>query len=131
MANIVDSGKVVIVAERGGLNRQESVAVALARLEERVAHMHSDMNEMKADISQLRATANRWRGAFIVLLGIGGAFGVLLNLLIVGITAFNLVSSRKELFIGCKGLFPSILSSTVLPSRNTSSKVRIAPISRC
>ena len=42
MANIVDSGKVVIVAERGGLNRQESVAVALARLEERVAHMHSD-----------------------------------------------------------------------------------------
>ena len=82
MANIVDSGKVVIVAERGGLNRQESIAVALARLEERVAHMHSDMNEMKADISQLRATANRWRGAFIVLLGIGGAFGVLLNFLI-------------------------------------------------
>ena len=30
-----------------------------------------------------------------------------------------------------EGLFPSILNSTVLPSRNTSSKVRIAPINRC
>ena len=79
MANIVDSGRVVIVAERSGINRQESVAVAIARLEERVASMHNDMNEMKSDITELRATANRWKGAFWVLVGIGGAIGVIAN----------------------------------------------------
>ena len=77
MANIIDSG--VIMAERSGINRQESVAVAIARLEERVASMHEDMNEMKADITELRATANRWKGAFWVLVGLSGAFGVVAN----------------------------------------------------
>lgn len=67
------------MAERSGINRQESVAVAIARLEERVASMHNDMNEMKTDITELRATANRWKGAFWVLVGLGGTIGVIAN----------------------------------------------------
>ena len=57
----------------------ESLSVAIARLEERVANMHSDMNEMKSDITELRATANRWKGAFWVLVGLGGTIGVIAN----------------------------------------------------
>ena len=78
MGNIVESGEVIAKM----VTPEQSIVVTLARLEERVAHMHSDMNEMKSDITQLRATANRWKGAFIVLLGVGGAIGVLLNLFV-------------------------------------------------
>ena len=74
MANIVDSGKVV-----AKMVNDESLSVAIARLEERVANMHSDMNEMKSDITELRATANRWKGAFWVLVGLGGTIGVIAN----------------------------------------------------
>ena len=74
MANIVDSGKVV-----AKMVNDESLNVAIARLEERVANMHSDMNEMKSDITELRATANRWKGAFWVLVGLGGTIGVIAN----------------------------------------------------
>ncbi len=74
MANIVDSGKVV-----AQMVNEENINVAIARLEERVAHMHRDMNEMKTDITELRSTANRWKGAFWVLIGLGGTLGFLAN----------------------------------------------------
>ena len=75
MANIVESGKVIAKM----VTEPENINVAIARLEERVANMHSDMNEMKTDITELRATANRWKGGFWVLMGLGGVLGVLAN----------------------------------------------------
>jgi len=77
MANIVDSGEVTVKM----VTEPENINVAIARLEERVANMHSDMNEMKSDITELRATANRWKGGFWVLMGLGGVLGVLANFL--------------------------------------------------
>ena len=54
--------------------------VALARLEERVEALQEDMKEMKSDMSELRATANRWKGAFWVMMGLGGVVGVIANI---------------------------------------------------
>lgn len=53
----------------------EDMAVTLARLEERLEHLHKDVDEMKADVTELRATSNRWKGAFIVILAVGGLLG--------------------------------------------------------
>ena len=54
--------------------------VALARLEERVEALQEDMKDMKSDMSELRATANRWKGAFWVMMGLGGVVGVIANI---------------------------------------------------
>jgi len=77
MGDIVDSGSVIAKI----VHEPESLNVAIARLEERVGNMHSDMNEMKADITELRNTANRWKGGFWVLMGLGGVLGVGVNFL--------------------------------------------------
>ena len=53
----------------------EDTAVTLARLEERIQHLHKDIDEMKADVTELLATSNRWKGAFIVILAVGGLIG--------------------------------------------------------
>ena len=37
------------------------------------------MKDMKSDMSELRATANRWKGAFWVMMGLGGVVGVVTN----------------------------------------------------
>ena len=77
MANIVQSGSIKLMA-----TQEQKLEIALARLEERVASMHEDMNEMKSQISSLSATANRWKGAFWVLMALGGVVGVLSNLVV-------------------------------------------------
>ena len=61
------------------VSQAQKLEVTLARLEERVAALQEDMKLMKSDISELRATANRWKGAFCVLMGLGGIVGVVVN----------------------------------------------------
>ena len=62
------------------MSNEQRLEVALARLEERVEALQEDMKEMKSDMSELRATANRWKGAFWVMMGLGGAVGVIANI---------------------------------------------------
>ena len=61
------------------VSQAQKLEVTLARLEERVEAVQEDMKLMKSDISELRATANRWKGAFWVLMGLGGIVGVVVN----------------------------------------------------
>ena len=62
------------------MSDNNKLEVALARLEERVAALQDDMKEIKSDMCELRATANRWKGAFWVMMGLGGVVGVMANL---------------------------------------------------
>ena len=39
-----------------------------------------DMRELKTDVTQLRATADKWRGGFWVMMALGGVVGVVANL---------------------------------------------------
>ena len=61
------------------MSDNNKLEVALARLEERVEALQDDMKEIKSDMCELRATANRWKGAFWVMMGLGGAVGVIAN----------------------------------------------------
>ncbi len=61
------------------MSAEQKLEVALARLEERVEALQDDMKDMKSDMSELRATANRWKGAFWVMMGLGGVVGVIAN----------------------------------------------------
>jgi len=62
------------------MSNEQRLEVALARLEERVEALQDDMKEMRSDMSELRAVANRWKGAFWVMMGLGGAIGVIANI---------------------------------------------------
>ena len=62
------------------MSQEQKLEVALARLEERVEALQEDTKEMKSDISELRATANRWKGAFWLIMGLGGVAGIITNL---------------------------------------------------
>ena len=61
------------------MSNEQKLEVALARLEERVESLQDDMKEMKTNMYELRATANRWKGAFWVMMGLGGVLGVITN----------------------------------------------------
>ena len=62
------------------MSAEQKLEVALARLEERVEALQDDMKDMKSDMSELRATANRSKGAFWVMMGLGGVVGVIANI---------------------------------------------------
>ena len=62
------------------MSAEQKLEVALARLEERVEALQDDMKDMKSDMSELRAPANRWKGAFWVMMGLGGVVGVIANI---------------------------------------------------
>ena len=62
------------------MSAEQKLEVALARLEERVEALQDDMKDMKSDMSELRATANRWKGAFWVMMGLVGVVGVIANI---------------------------------------------------
>ena len=64
------------------MTQSQKLEVALARREERVQALQEDMREMRGDISELRETANRWKGAFWVIMGLGAIAGVVGNLTI-------------------------------------------------
>ena len=62
------------------MSQEQKLEIALARLEERVEAMQEDMKEMRDSVKDLKATANRWRGAFWLMTGLAGSIGVLSNL---------------------------------------------------
>ena len=62
------------------MSQEQKLEIALSRLEERVEAMQEDMKEMRDSVKDLKATANRWRGAFWLMMGLAGSIGVLSNL---------------------------------------------------
>ena len=62
------------------MTQEQKLEIALARLEERVEAMQEDMRHMKNSMGELKATANRWRGAFWVMMGLAGSIGVISNI---------------------------------------------------
>ena len=58
----------------------EAVEVTLARLEERITQLSDEVRHVHQEVSELKATANRWKGAFWVMLALGGIVGTLSNL---------------------------------------------------
>ncbi len=62
------------------MSQEQKLEIALARLEERVESMQEDMRHMKNSMGELKATANRWRGAFWLMMGLAGSIGVISNL---------------------------------------------------
>ena len=62
------------------MSQEQKLEVALARLEERVEAMQEDMKELNNSVKDLKATANRWRGAFWLMMGLAGSIGVISNL---------------------------------------------------
>ena len=59
----------------------EAVEVTLARLEERIAQLSDEVRHVHEEVSELKATANRWKGAFWVMLALGGVAGTFANFL--------------------------------------------------
>lgn len=53
----------------------EKVEVTLARLEERITQMQDEVRHVHKEVSELKAQANRWKGAFWVMLVLGGILG--------------------------------------------------------
>ncbi len=47
----------------------------LAALEAQVSGFGEQLSEISKDVKALNAKANRWTGAFMVLLGVGGLIG--------------------------------------------------------
>ena len=62
------------------MTQEQKLEIALARLEERVEAMQEDLRHMKNSMGELKATANRWRGAFWVMMGLAGSIGVISNI---------------------------------------------------
>lgn len=60
----------------------EKVAVTLARLEERIGQLQDEVRHVHKEVSDLKAQANRWKGAFWVMLAIGGIAGTIAHLFI-------------------------------------------------
>ncbi|MBG38802.1 MAG: hypothetical protein CL857_02675 [Cryomorphaceae bacterium] len=60
----------------------EKVEVTLARLEERIKTLSDEVRHVHKEVSDLKAQANRWKGAFWVIIGLGGAVGALAHLFI-------------------------------------------------
>lgn len=59
----------------------EPVEVTLARLEERIAQLSDEVRHVHEEVSELKATANRWKGAFWVMIALGGIVGTVSNLM--------------------------------------------------
>ena len=60
----------------------EKVEVTLARLEERIKTLSDEGRHVHEEVSDLKAQANRWKGAFWVIIGLGGAVGAIAHLFI-------------------------------------------------
>ena len=52
------------------MSQNQRLEISLAKLEERVESIQDDMRELKTDVTQLRATADKWRGGFWVMMAI-------------------------------------------------------------
>ena len=60
--------------------KMAELEICLAKLEERVGAIQDDMRELKTDVTQLRATADKWRGGFWGMMALGGVVGGVANL---------------------------------------------------
>ena len=60
----------------------EPVEVMLARLEERIKTLSDEVRHVHEEVSDLKAQANRWQGAFWVILALGGVVGTVAHLFI-------------------------------------------------
>jgi len=60
----------------------EAVEVTLARLEERIKTLSSEVRHVHEEVSDLKAQANRWKGAFWVIMAVGGIVGTVSHLFI-------------------------------------------------
>jgi prophage DNA circulation protein len=60
----------------------KNLEAAIARLEERVAHVADEVRHVHEEVSELKATANRWKGAFWVMVGVGGVVGTAANFIL-------------------------------------------------
>ncbi len=60
----------------------EKVEVTLARLEERLTQLQDEVRHVHEEVSELKAQANRWKGAFWVMLAMGGIVGSIAHLVV-------------------------------------------------
>ena len=60
----------------------EPVEVTLARLEERIKTLSDEVRHVHEEVSDLQAQANRWKGAFWVILALGGVVGTVAHLFV-------------------------------------------------
>ncbi len=60
----------------------EAVEVTLARLEERLTQLQEEVRHVHEEVSELKAQANRWKGAFWVMLAMGGVVGSIAHLVV-------------------------------------------------
>lgn len=60
----------------------EPVEVTLARLEERIKTLSEEVRHVHEEVSDLKAQANRWKGAFWVILALGGVVGTVAHLFV-------------------------------------------------
>jgi hypothetical protein len=60
----------------------EKVEVTLARLEERLTQVQDEVRHVHKEVSELKAQANRWKGAFWVVIAVGGIVGTVSHLFI-------------------------------------------------
>ena len=61
------------------MSQNQRLEISLAKLEERVESIQDDMKDLKTDVTQLRAPADKWRGGFWVMMALGGVVGVVAN----------------------------------------------------
>lgn len=57
----------------------EPVEVTLARLEERIKTLSDEVRHVHDEVSDLKAQANRWKGAFWLMIALGGVVGTSAN----------------------------------------------------
>ncbi len=60
----------------------EKVEITVARIEERISQLQDEVRHVHEEVSDLKAQANRWKGAFWVMLAVGGIVGSIAHLFI-------------------------------------------------
>ena len=60
----------------------EKVEITVARIEERLTQLQDEVRHVHQEVSDLKAQANRWKGAFWVMLAIGGIVGSIAHLFV-------------------------------------------------
>ena len=60
----------------------EKVEITVARIEERLTQLQDEVRHVHKEVSDLKAQANRWKGAFWVMLAVGGVFGSIAHLFV-------------------------------------------------
>ncbi|MEL0199375.1 MAG: hypothetical protein VW905_05220 [Gammaproteobacteria bacterium] len=60
----------------------EKVEITVARIEERLTQLQDEVRHVHKEVSDLKAQANRWKGAFWVMLAVGGVVGSVAHLFV-------------------------------------------------